>query len=229
MDKKKYVLWIGLAILLVAAVVLTALFLLPEKPVFYNITFQDHDGTVLKTESVQQGCGATAPEDPAREGYIFVGWDRDYSAVKKDMVIKAEYVFISNVSFAIDTVTVSEDVEKADVKISVLNNPGILGMVFSVNYDETALKLVDCQNGEALSALAFQEPSRYVSGCNFVWYGSKTGEVTDGEMLILTFEIAQDAKPGSYPISVTWDDRTIYDSNSDMLEPDVIPGAIVIN
>ena len=227
MDKKKCILWIALAIL-VAAVVLAVLFLLPEKPVFYEITFQDYDGTVLKTESVQQGCGATAPEDPARDGYRFVGWDRDYSAVKKDMIVKAEYVFISDVSFAVDTVTVSEEAEKVDVKISVLNNPGILGMVFSVSYDEQALKLVDCQSGDALSALAFQKPSRYASGCNFVWYGSRTGEVTDGEMLILTFEIAEGAKPGSYPVSVSWDDRTIYDSNSDMLEPDVIPGAIVI-
>ena len=65
-------------------------------------------------------------------------------------------------------------------------------MVFSVNYNEGALELIDCQNGVALSALAFQEPSRLINGCNFVWYGSETGEVTDGEMLILTFEIAED-------------------------------------
>ena len=76
-------------------------------------------------------------------------------------------------------------------------------MVFSVNYDEETLKLVDCQNGVALSALAFQEPSRLISGCNFVWYGSETGEVMDGEMLILTFEIAESAKPSTYPVSIS--------------------------
>ena len=140
----------------------------------------------------------------------------------------AEYIRITETTFVVDTITVSPDVKKAETKVAVINNPGILGMVFSVSYDEEALKLIDCQNGVALSALAFQEPSRLISGCNFVWYGSETGEVMDGEMLILTFEIAENAEPGTYPISISWNDNTIYDSNSDIVAPDVTQGAIVI-
>ena len=76
--------------------------------------------------------------------------------------------------------------------------------------------------------MTFQEPSKFASGCNFVWYGSETGEVVDGEMLILTFEIADNAKAKEYPITISWNDRDIYDSNCDMLNPKVVEGGITI-
>lgn len=229
MNRRKVLRYVTIAVVLLGAITAGIILLSPNKAVYYNVTFQDFDGTVLKTESVEEGKAATAPEDPQREGYTFVGWDRDFSSVHKDTVITAEYLRITDTAFKVDTVSVADVNKKAEVKVSVTNNPGILGMVFSVNYDEEVLKLIDCQNGVAFSALAFQEPSRLISGCNFVWYGSETGEVIDGEMLILTFEIAEGAEPGTYPISISFNDNAIYDSNSDMVDPDVTQGAIVIN
>ena len=57
----------------------------------YTVTFLDKDGKTLKTEQVAMGGSATAPEAPAVEGYTFTGWDKDFSAVKEDMVITAQY------------------------------------------------------------------------------------------------------------------------------------------
>lgn len=229
LNRRKVLLYVAVAVILLGAITAGILLLRPDKMVYYNVTFQDFDGTVLKTESVEEGKAATAPEDPQREGYTFAGWDRDFSSVDKDIVTTAEYLRITDTVFKVDTVTVESDNKNAEVKVSVANNPGILGMVFSVSYDEKVLKLIDCQNGVALSALAFQEPSRLISGCNFVWYGSEPGEIMDGEMLILTFEIAENAEPGTYPISISWNDNTIYDSNSDMVAPDIKQGAIVVS
>ena len=229
MSRRKVLLYVAIAVILLGAITIGILLLRPDQAVFYNVTFQDFDRTVLKTESVEAGKAATPPDDPQREGYTFVGWNKDFSAVEKDTVITAEYLRITDTAFRVDTVTVADDNKKVEVKVSVTNNPGILGMVFSVNYNEGALKLIDCQNGVALSALAFQEPSRLISGCNFVWYGSETGEVVDGEMLILTFEILEGTEPGAYPISILWNDNAIYDSNSDMVAPAVTQGTIVIN
>lgn len=209
--------------------VVSILVLRPKKPTFYNVSFQDFDGTILKSEIVKCGEAASAPTDPLREGYTFAGWNKDFSYVVEDTVITAEYIRITETAFKVDTVTVTSDTKKAEIKVSVANNPGILGMLISLEYNENALKLVDCQTGLALSALTFQKPSKYTSGCNFVWYGSETGEVMDGEMLILTFEIAEDAEPGSYPITISWNDRDIYDNNCDMVDPNVTQGAIVIN
>jgi len=229
MDRKKILFLIITAIVLILAIVVASLLLHGQKTESYTVTFQNFDGTILKTEIVKYDESASAPEDPKREGYMFAGWNKSFDAITKDTIVIAEYIRIIETTFVVDTITVSPDVKKVETKVAVINNPGILGMVFSVSYDEEALKLIDCQNGKALSALAFQEPSRFISGCNLVWYGSETGEVMDGEMLILTFEIAENAKPGTYPVSISWEDKAIFDSNSDIVDPEVKQGAIVIS
>lgn len=228
MKKKTILFCIILAVVLLAGIAGGVVLLKKEPPKSYTVTFRDYDSTVLKEETVQNGNAASAPTDPQREGYTFAGWSHNYTDIRKDTVTTAEYVRITDTAFKVDTVTVATDAKTVDVKISVIHNPGILGMVFAVDYDESALKLVDCQNGDALAALAFMEPSKLRSGSKFVWYGSETGEITDGEMLILTFEIPESTLPGSYPITVSWNDADIYDGNLDMLKPSAIPGAIVI-
>ena len=55
------------------------------------VTFVDHDGTVLKKEMVAMGGAATAPEDPTREGYVFKGWDTDFTEVGDKLTVKATY------------------------------------------------------------------------------------------------------------------------------------------
>ena len=57
----------------------------------FTVTFADHDGTVLKTETVLSGGDATPPDDPVREGYDFDGWDGDYTNVTSDRTITATY------------------------------------------------------------------------------------------------------------------------------------------
>lgn len=57
----------------------------------YTVTFLGHDGTVLSTQTVSEGKSATAPEAPSREGYLFEGWDKDFSAVKEDLTVTARY------------------------------------------------------------------------------------------------------------------------------------------
>ena len=55
------------------------------------VTFVDWDGTVLSSVSVAPGEAATAPADPTREGYTFIGWDKDFSAVTDHMTVTAQY------------------------------------------------------------------------------------------------------------------------------------------
>ena len=62
----------------------------PE-PIYYTVTFQDWDGSILKNEQVEQGKSATAPADPVREGYTFIGWDKDFSNVQSDLTVTAQY------------------------------------------------------------------------------------------------------------------------------------------
>ncbi len=57
----------------------------------YTVTFVDHDGAVLKTETVEHGAEATAPENPTREHYVFTGWDTTFSDVTTNVTIRATY------------------------------------------------------------------------------------------------------------------------------------------
>lgn len=56
----------------------------------YTVTFMDGK-TVLKTEKVQHGSAATAPEVPKKDGKTFSKWDKDFSKVTSDLTINAVY------------------------------------------------------------------------------------------------------------------------------------------
>jgi hypothetical protein len=62
----------------------------------YDVTFVDADGTILKTESVAYGSGATAPADPsmastAQYDFAFVGWDVAFDSIAGTLSVHAVY------------------------------------------------------------------------------------------------------------------------------------------
>ena len=58
----------------------------------YTVTFKDYDGSVLKAqENVEYNTSATAPSNPTRDGYTFVGWDKSFDNVTEDLVVTAQY------------------------------------------------------------------------------------------------------------------------------------------
>ena len=58
----------------------------------YEVEFVDFDGTVIKTETVEKGKSAIAPEDPVRAGYVFTGWDKDFSVISENITVTATYI-----------------------------------------------------------------------------------------------------------------------------------------
>lgn len=62
-----------------------------EPIVTYTVTFKDWDGSVLKTQTVQSGSSATAPDNPTRGGYSFTGWDKTFNNITSDLIVTAQY------------------------------------------------------------------------------------------------------------------------------------------
>ena len=196
----------------------------------YTVTFVDHDGSLISSQSVEKGKSATAPADPTRAGYTFTGWDNDFSNVTGDITVTAQYeenkTEYTEPTFVVSNVTAGAG-DTVEVTVNVEKNPGILGMVISVAFDESALTLTGSENGEALSALTYQEPSKYESGSNYVWYGNKTGDIKDGSALKLTFTVAENAS-GTYPITVTYEDGSIYDAGYNPITLATVNGSITV-
>lgn len=63
---------------------------------YFTVVFKNWDGTVLKTEQVEEGKAATAPENPSRAAdedytYSFKGWDKEFASVTENLEITAEF------------------------------------------------------------------------------------------------------------------------------------------
>lgn len=58
----------------------------------YTVTFEDWDGSVLKSQTVASGESATPPEEPVRAEHTFTGWSGDYANITADVTITAQYV-----------------------------------------------------------------------------------------------------------------------------------------
>ena len=57
----------------------------------YTVRFLDWDNSVISTQTVTRGGSATAPLNPTRDGYTFIGWLGDYTNITADTDIVASY------------------------------------------------------------------------------------------------------------------------------------------
>ena len=60
-------------------------------PVEYTVTFKENNGNIISTRIVEDGESAVAPQAPYKEGYVFVGWEGEYSNVHANTFVTAKY------------------------------------------------------------------------------------------------------------------------------------------
>lgn len=58
---------------------------------YFTVRFIDFDGTILSEQSITKGLPATPPTNPTREGYTFIGWDKEFTSITENVDINAVY------------------------------------------------------------------------------------------------------------------------------------------
>ena len=194
--------------------------------VTFTVIFKDYDGTTLKTEAVESGNSATAPEAPAREDYTFMGWDKSFDNVTEDLVVTATYAQITGPTIIIGNASGSVGGE-AEVVFNLVNSPKLYAMTLQIAYDDTALELISEESGEAMSGFTYTKPSSLKDGSNFMWYANDPA-TANGTVLKLVFKIKDSAAVGSYSVSMTCDPNNTYDADENDVELNFVDGIIVV-
>lgn len=119
-----------------------------------------------------------------------------------------------------------------EVDLELQENPGILGMVLSLEYDETAMRLIDAKNGEAVSdVLTLTSSNTLNSGVRFVWDGLdlSSSDIKNGTLLTLEFELLDSAIEGKrYPLNLQYDTGDIVDADLNVVNLSIYQGFIEI-
>lgn len=193
----------------------------------YTVIFKDYDGTVIKTENINYGESATAPDAPQRDGYIFLNWDKTFDKVTSDLVVTAQYTKITKPTIHIQGAKASAG-DTVQIPVKIYNNPGVNGMQLNVSYDSN-LTLVNAENGTALSSLYFTPPGSYANPSKFLWDGISGNDTGNGIVLNLSYSIPTSAKSGEeYIIKVEYPEGSIFDSDLNDVHFEIVGGTIKI-
>ncbi len=89
--------------------------------------------------------------------------------------------------------------ETVTIDVDIKNNPGIMGMAFSISYDNNAFEYVEYQNGWLSGMKVKDHPDK--GHVIFVYVATKD-KTDNGTMLSVSFKIKQKAAPGLHTITL---------------------------
>lgn len=98
--------------------------------------------------------------------------------------------------------------EKVSVPVTIKNNPGIDNLTLIIGYDTENLTLENVENGNVFSESEFDATINDEGNYELAWTANDTN-TTDGELVILTFEIRE--KSGKFDLSLYVNDVDVPD------------------
>lgn len=111
----------------------------------YDVCFYSHQGALVSAQTVTHGESAAPPKDTGTlDGWVFTGWDTDFSNIMQNTDVRAVCSEISTLSNAIvvGTVYVNPD-GTATVPVLLTGRVNLAGLDASISYDAESLDFVD--------------------------------------------------------------------------------------
>lgn len=191
----------------------------------YTVIFRNYDGSVLKTQIVPRGGTATPPSTPEREGYVFICWDKTFDDIQNNTIVNAVFEKITKPTIIVDRVDVKSNSKIAEVKVAVMNNPGISSLNLKVDYDESlTFKKVEYNNDLKGQSM---KPGQDESPITLMWVSPFEDVKGDWNFATLYFDVSEDAT-GDLPVNVTYNTENIYNMKEENIYFDVVNGAVAI-
>ena len=189
------------------------------------VKFLDYDGTEIKTENVNSGQSATAPENPIREGYIFIGWDKTFDEITGDVNVTAQYIMTSEPFFMVEKVNAESGQSDVAIKITYNNNPGISSFKLSASFGN----LLTLKKIEYNSNLVGQTmlPQYYTSPVTLIWINPFSEIKGNDTIATLYFDLDESAR-GTLPVTITYDEDDVYNIEKKNIKFAKINGGIVV-
>ena len=148
-----------------------------------------------------------------------------YSAKSAPEAKKAETKG-SEPAIVVDSVA-AEPGETVTVCVSLEDNPGIVSMMLTVDFDE-ALELIGRTDTGLLPGQVHSPTLGNPYTLCWVNDTATTNYTVNGSLVELTFKLSENAEPGTYPITITYDldNYDIYNCDVELVEFEVVNGGV---
>lgn len=153
---------------------------------YKTVSFLDHDGTVLSTQRVLSGQSAVPPIPGERTGYVFTGWDGDYSCITDNCSFTAQYVAGDSPNiFTVSSVEAAVG-EEIVVSVALTGAVELCGYNMNLVYDSSVLEFVSLDAELGMDVLANPITGEGRIKFNF---GSRANRTTGGGVMDISFRI----------------------------------------
>ena len=121
--------------------------------------------------------------------------------------------------------------DEITVPVKLNNNKGIAAISFTINYDQSALTLTEVTDGALFKDASFTPSGDYKTvPFRVMWENAlaKDNYTNTGDIAILKFKVAANAKDGAYPITIDIEKDNTFNVDMDNVEFSTASGSVKV-